>query len=118
MFQDVIKTVVMSAVSHIIESMGTLYFAIAATLIVAVCGFLLYKQFFAKSAVSEVVSKQAPDIIEPPLVQKERPQDREEAFAAAMQAEQEAAEVELQKRMANQQDANETTNEQEIEHVQ
>jgi hypothetical protein len=104
MFQEILQSVILSVVSRITGNISSLYIAIGATVIVVVCGFFLYKQFFAvsKSVDKPAVTKEVTFAEEAPQAV---PENREEAFARAMQAEQEAMERELHKR----QEASETT---------
>lgn len=106
MIQDIVKTVILSAVGRITENISTLYIAIGATLAVLVCSFFIYKRFFSQPAVAPKQEEEEPKIQDAPIQhQRPTPQqiaEREEAFAAAMQAEQEAMERELQKRHAEQ----------------
>lgn len=106
MIQDIVKTVVLSAVARITENISTLYIGIGATLIVLVCSYFIYKHFFNQPVATPKQVEVAPQVEEVPT-QQQRPTpeqiaQREEAFAAAMQAEQEAMEQELQKRHAEQ----------------
>lgn len=99
MFQDILQTILTSVIARITMNISSLYIAIGATLVVVVCGYFLYKRYFSAKPVEKTVTfaeESAPEHQQGsgPM----QPVNREEAFAAAMQAEQEAVEQALQKR--------------------
>lgn len=99
MIQDILKTVVLSAVARVTDNINSLYLALGATIAVVVCSYFLYKRFFSAKPVEKTVTfaeEFAPETQQ--HSESTQPVNREEAFAAAMQAEQEAVEQALQKR--------------------
>lgn len=117
MLQDILKTVVLSAVSRVTENISTLYIAIGATLVVLVCSYFLYRHFFAGVSKQQ---KHEPQIQDTPEALNEAemtqpPMNHEEAFAATMEKEQEAMSQELHKRQVHFEAQQEHEHEQEVQ---
>ena len=98
MFQEILQTILTSVIARVTANISSLYIAIGATIAVLVCSYFLYKRFFTTKSVEKTVTF-SEETVEPQQdSEPTQPVSREEAFAAAMQAEQEAVEQALQKR--------------------
>lgn len=115
MFQEILQTILTSVIARVTANISSLYIAIGATIAVIVCGFFLYKQYFSAKPVEKPKEKAV--TFEEPEESPQEPLSREEAFAAAMQAEQESMEQELKKRQALNEPAEHTEAEQ-SEHME